>query len=91
MYSVSDNFIVCADKSTDNWTLEVAFYNANKDYFDDIYKSRKTKPEYHEEEMDKALAHMLKNKTENALEIEKALDELIIPEYLKEAIEWISK
>ncbi|MCY7778425.1 AAA family ATPase [Bacillus haynesii] len=90
-YSVSENFKVCADKSTDNWTLEVAFYNANKGYFDNIYQKRKTKPEYHEVKMDKALAHMLKNKTENALEIEKALDELTIPEYLKEAIEWISK
>lgn len=90
-YENSDKFRVFADPSVNNWTLEVAFYNKNKDFFDKLYEDRKTKPEYHKEPLEKALAHMLKNKTDNALEIEKSLEELSIPRYLKEAIKWINE
>lgn len=89
-YENSENFCVFADPSVDNWTLEVAFYNENKTFFDEIYKDKKTEPEYQKKTMEKALAHMLKNKTDNALKIEKSLEELSIPSYLKGAINWIN-
>lgn len=90
-YDTDDKFHIYVDSSTENWTLEVAFYNENKKFFDALYANKNTKALYREEEMPKALAHMLKNKTDNALEIEKSLHGLSIPIYLKEAIEWISE
>ncbi|MEY8560153.1 AAA family ATPase [Jeotgalicoccus halotolerans] len=90
-YESDNEFNIYLDNSTDNWTLEVAIYNYNKNYFDKLYESKNTVAEYKGEVMPKALAHMLKNKTENALEIENVLADLTIPEYLKEAIKWISE
>ncbi|MEH7781453.1 AAA family ATPase [Bacillus safensis] len=90
-YESDDKFNVYVDDSTENWTLEVAFYNENKVFFDNLYERKKTKPIYKEIAVPKALAHMLKNKTDNAIEIELHLDELTIPEYLKRAVKWISK
>ncbi|WP_166627310.1 ATP-dependent endonuclease [Jeotgalicoccus sp. S0W5] len=90
-YELNDKFNIYVDDSTENWTLEVSFYNENKDFFDDLYFDRKTDPIYNKVPMPKAQAHMLKNKTENALEIESDLNKLIIPNYLIEAIKWISE
>lgn len=90
-YELDDKFNIYVDESIENWTLEVAFYNENQDFFDALYKHKKTKPVYKEEDVPKALAHMLKNKTDNALEIEKNLNNLTVPNYLNEAIKWISK
>ncbi|MFU0761768.1 ATP-dependent nuclease [Staphylococcus pasteuri] len=89
----ADNFKIFCDSSSNNWTLEVSFYNRNQSFFDNLYNTKKTNPTYNGEEMEKAKAHMLKNKTENALEIEKALQksELCIPDYLIEAVKWIKE
>ncbi len=88
-----DNLKIYTDLDKNNWTLEVAFYNLNSEYFDDLYSGRKTKENYNNKPMEKAKAHMLKNKTNNALEIEKGINDglLEIPEYLKAGIEWIVK
>lgn len=87
----SDAFHVFVDASKANYTLEVALYNKNQTYFEDKYSNKKTKPEYRGEAMSKALAHMLKNKTEVALELEEDLDHIEIPEYICEAIKWIGE
>ena len=90
-YDVTDNFKIYADESVENWTLEVAFYNYNRPYFDNLYDDRNTKPEYKGISIPKAQAHMLKNKTDNAIEIEKAViaQKLCIPEYISEGVKWI--
>ena len=88
---VDEKFAVFCDSSLDNWTLEAAFYNNNVKYFDELYKNKKTESEYKGEEYPKALAHMLKNKTENALWIEENCSDLTIPEYIKDALEWIRR
>lgn len=90
-YDVTDNFKIYADESVENWTLEVAFYNYNRPYFDNLYEDRNTKPEYKGISIPKAQAHMLKNKTDNAIEIEKAViaQKLCIPEYISEGVKWI--
>ncbi|MBO0994573.1 ATP-dependent nuclease [Bacillus sp. SD088] len=90
-YESDDKFNIYVDDSTENWTLEVSFYNSNKDFFDNLYSNRKTEASYNKVPMPKAQAHMLKNKTENALEIENALTDLNIPNYLSKAIRWISE
>ncbi len=88
-----ENFKIYAAADIKNWTLEVAFYNENSSYFNTLYETRKTEPVYMGKECAKALAHMLKNKTENALELENAINKpsFIIPDYLKEAIKWIEE
>ncbi|HDL0564119.1 ATP-dependent endonuclease [Staphylococcus aureus] len=84
-------FQIFSESSTDNWTMEVSFYNENIEFFDKYYDKKTTKAEYNGKDYPKALAHMLKNKTNNALEIEQHLTELKIPKYLKEAISWIKE
>lgn len=87
----SDTLHVFMDASKDNYTLEAAFYNKNQSFFEEKYSKKKTKAEYRGETMDKSLAHMLKNKTEVALDLEESLDSIEIPEYICEAIKWIEK
>lgn len=91
IFQQNELFNIFADSSVDNWTLEVAFYNKNKEFFDEYYIDKRTKAEYKGIQISKAQAHMLKNKTENAIVIEKNLDELNIPDYLIEAILWIKE
>lgn len=88
---IDDNFAIFSDDKTENWTLEVAFYNLNKEYFDNLYEKRKTEAAYKGKSCPKALAHMLKNKTENALMIENKVEELEIPKYIKDALKWIKE
>lgn len=90
-YDNTDLFSIFSDENTENWTLEVAFYNSNKKTFDEEYTDKKTVPKYKKNEMPKACAHMLKNKTETALFIEKNIESLSIPNYLVEAIQWIKE
>ena len=90
-YDNTDLFSIFSDENIENWTLEVAFYNSNKSTFDKEYKDKKTESKYKEDDMPKACAHMLKNKTETALFIEKNIESLSIPNYLVEAIQWIKK
>ena len=90
-YNNTDLFKVFSDEDLNNWTFEVAFYNENTELFDEIYKDKKTTAEYKGQELSKACAHMLKNKTENAIYIEDNIDELNIPAYLREAVKWIKE
>lgn len=88
-FEETSHFKVFTDASIENWTLEVAFYNINKKFFDEEYKEKRTVPTYNNESMELAKAHMLKNKTENALVIEEKIDEITIPEYIREGLKWI--
>ena len=90
-YNNTDLFSIFSDSNCDNWTLEVAFYNKNTEFFDEKYKNKQTKAEYDGKTMAKACAHMLKNKTENALLIESEISSLSLPEYLIEAVQWIKE
>lgn len=90
-YSSSDLFSVFSDEDVNNWTFEVAFYNENRYFFDELYKHKNTVAEYGGREMNKACAHMLKNKAENSLQIEKNIGALNIPAYLSEAVKWIKE
>ncbi len=84
-------FNIYADSSISNWTLEVAFYNKNIEFFDEYYSDKRTEAVYKGESVPKAQAYMLKNKTNNALVIEENLEQLNIPMYLKEAMSWIKQ
>lgn len=88
---IGDNFSVFRGSTINDWTLEVAFYNCNSSYFEEIYKKKNTKPEYRDKPCPKGLAHMLKNKTENAIIMAANIEDIEIPEYIKEAIAWINE
>ncbi|MFQ6975313.1 MAG: TOPRIM nucleotidyl transferase/hydrolase domain-containing protein [Streptococcus salivarius] len=90
-YENTDLFRIFSDSDVNNWTLEVAFYNSNVDFFDELYKDKKNESNYKGEEMKKSCAYMLKNKSDNALLLEKHIYELEIPNYLKEAVKWIKE
>ena len=89
--NIEDNFAVFRGTTIEDWTLEAAFYNCNNSYFDEQYKDRKTEAKYNGEECPKALAHMLKNKTENAIFMTNNIENIEIPNYIQEAIKWINE
>lgn len=91
IYPDTEIFKVFTDTSPSNWTLEVAYYNSNKCFFDDTYENKNNSPMYKKQEVNKQLAYMLKNKTENAILIEDKLSNLKTPEYLIEAVKWINE
>lgn len=89
--NIEKNFAVFSDSKIENWTLEVAFYKLNAEYFDSLYKDTKTEAKYNNKEYPKALAHMLKNKTENALLMVENDEDLKVPKYIEDALRWIKE
>lgn len=84
---------IFTDKSTDNWTWEICLYKKNKEKLKKIieikegskysFKGRNYEEEPH-------LGKMLNKKVDIAFEILKNKDiEWEIPDYIKEALEWI--
>lgn len=65
-------------------TFEISMYHNNKEICDDLFSSgRKSLT---------VLEYMLKNKAEVSFQLlEKKSDNIIVPEYIKSAIEWISE
>lgn len=92
---VCDGFAVFSDSDTDsNKTFESALYNNNEKFFNDYYKDRRTEPTYKGKEYPVALAHMLKNKTDNAIAVEQLVasqEAIVVPQYIKDALEWIKE
>lgn len=78
------NIKIFSDSNNERNTFEVCIYKDNKDKLDELFKGKprtKTIQEY-----------MLDNKAEVAFEILcKIADELIVPDYIKNAIRWIDE
>lgn len=76
-------------------TYEVSFYKENETNLMDFKKDSKVTLKYKEKSLDsKALAYMLKNKTESAIEICNDIelsDKIIVPSYIKEGLKWLEK
>lgn len=87
-------FIKC-DEDINKFTFEVSFYKENEKNLMDFKKDSKVTLKYKEKYLDsKALAYMLKNKTESAIEICNDIelsDKIIVPNYIKEGLEWLEK
>ncbi len=81
---VSENIKVFSDEDAARSTFEICLYQDNKDFCDGLFgAARKTLT---------VQDYMLKNKTEAAYNIlVKINGEFVVPEYIKEAIEWIRK
>ena len=88
-------YLIKCDTSVDKFTFEVSLYKENEDKLINFKKDSKVTLEYKEKSLDsKALAYMLKNKTESAIEICNDIelsDEIVVPKYIKEGLEWLEK
>lgn len=82
--------LIKCDQNIENFTFEVCLYEKNKDTLKGISDCKpRTHAEYRGSPMTKGLAFMLKNKTESALKITKDYESVLLPEYIKEGLEWL--
>lgn len=82
--------LIKCDQNTDNFTFEVCLYEKNKDTLKGISDCKPgTHSVYRGVPTTKDLAFMLKNKTESALKITKDYDNVLLPEYIKEGLDWL--
>ncbi|MDN5611694.1 MAG: hypothetical protein L0G34_10395, partial [Staphylococcus equorum] len=66
-----------------NWTFEICLYNTNKEFYDNTFANSHMNQG--------VLQFMLNNKAEAAFRLlENYPSGFIIPEYIKEAIEWVN-
>jgi putative ATP-dependent endonuclease of the OLD family len=81
---VDDNIKISADANNDRYTFEIAIYQDNTEICDELFSAgRRTLS---------VQAYMLKNKADVAFELlDKKSNEIIPPEYIKEAIQWINE
>lgn len=81
---VSDNIRVFGDMDNARHTFEVCLYQDNQDICDQLFASERTKLSVQD--------YMIKNKTDAAFELldKKSID-VKVPNYIKQAIEWIRK
>lgn len=79
---VTDDIKVFSDQNEDRSTLEICLYEDNKDFCEDLFAAGRTTLTVED--------YMLKNKTEAAFNIlDKMSEEFSVPQYMKDAIEWI--
>tara|TARA_Y100000766_G_scaffold280889_1_gene291462 strand:+ start:1781 stop:3343 length:1563 start_codon:yes stop_codon:yes gene_type:complete len=80
---VTDTIRVFSDPDDSRYTLEVCIYQDNKDLCDRVFSGSKTKT---------PLEVMLASKAEGAFFLaEQHGDDLVVPDYLQEAIHWINE
>lgn len=80
---ISDIAAMFCDPDDGRSTFEIALYQDNKYSCDDLFGERLQKNSVQE--------YMLKNKTDVAFKLlDKKADDLIVPKYIQEAIEWIN-
>lgn len=76
-YASDPNINIFYETDNDKRTFEVVLYGDNKDLCDRLFNSP-------------ALDYMLNNKTEAAYTLLSQEDKIIVPDYIKRGIEWIS-
>lgn len=89
----NEEYNIFMDADVDNWTWEVCLYNLNKLILDK-HISVKDDANYLVHGMDcgsKVLGKMLNNKVEIAYYLLKKQIDFEIPQYVKDAIEWLNK
>lgn len=79
----NENVKIFGDTDNENYTFEINLYKTNEDLCEELFApSRRTLS---------VLDYMLKNKADVAYELlDKKSENLVVPNYIKEAIEWIS-
>ena len=80
---VAGNIKVFSDDNNERYTFEVCIYNDNATILDDEFGNLRTNT---------PLQYMLANKAEAAFRIlESHANEIVVPQYIQDAIEWIEK
>lgn len=89
------DILIKCDTNINKFTFETSLYKENETELKDFKKNSKVTLEYREKILEsKALAYMLKNKTESAIEIcnnDDLMNKLVVPNYIKEGLEWLEK
>jgi putative ATP-dependent endonuclease of OLD family len=81
---IDDNIKILADTNNDRYTFEVAVYQDNTGICNELFSAGRRTLSVQD--------YMLKNKADVAFELlDKKSNEIIPPEYIKEAIEWINE
>jgi predicted ATP-dependent endonuclease of OLD family len=81
---IGDSIQVFADRDEKNrYTFEISIYSDNKDICQKLFSSPRRSLSVQD--------YMLKNKTDAAFALLESTDTINVPEYIKEAIEWIKK
>ena len=91
-------FSIFMDSDSEKWTWEVCLYESNKEKIEEILNpliDKKAKYKYHDQDYGPYLGYMLNHKADFAFKI---LEDGLIkngnikaPEYVKEAIKWVSE
>lgn len=90
--SRSDLQHIFMDDSTDNWTWEICLYNANKTVLDEIITVQAgAEYLYHGESYGTIAGKMLNNKVDTAYQMLTSDKVFEIPQYVKDAVEWLRK
>lgn len=75
-----------------DWTWEACMYNTNKEILDKMIKVRSgAKYLFHKEDYGAVLGKMLNNKVDVAYQILISGQKFEMPNYVKDAIEWVNK
>lgn len=78
--------------TTDEWTWEVCLYNLNKKVLDGMIETQeKADYLYNQKDYGKVLGKMLNNKVEVAYKMLVSGKKFSVPQYVKDAIEWLRK
>ena len=92
-YNLSHCFThVFMPDSIEHWTWEKCLFDINEEYFKTTLKIRAgAKYLYHGKDVGAHLGYMLNNKANEALRILQQNPTLTVPEYVKEAIQWLDE
>lgn len=89
------DILIKCDKKIENSTFERVLFNENIELLADYKKKSRVSTIYKEEDVEsKALAYMLKNKADSAIEIttnSEYIDNLKVPIYIREGLEWLNQ
>lgn len=89
------NILIKCDGKIEDSTFERVLFNENIEILADYKKNSKVSTIYKKEELgSKALAYMLKNKADSAIEIttnSEYIDNLKVPMYIREGLEWLNQ
>lgn len=78
--------------TTDEWTWEACLYNLNKLILDEMIEVQaKANYLFHDKDYGQVLGKMLNNKVESAYIMLLSGKDFVIPQYVKDAIEWLRK
>ena len=80
------------DNNTNEWTWEVCIYHKNQTILDSMLELKKGAPYlFHGKDFGAPIGKMLNNKVDTAYKMLMSDHEFEIPQYVKDAIEWLNK